>query len=667
MRRGRRRPVRAAAPATRASSSSSRAATAAASPRPRPPCRTGWWGSWATTSSSPASPAGPPSVRDVRRLVLDWDDAVQGPGPVPRAEALLFAADRAQHVATVVEPALASGAVVVSDRYVDSSVAYQGARGDLAPDEVARLSRWATDGLRPDLTVVLDVDPEVARARLDSRAGRVRPTAWSRPGSEFHVEVRGPRSCGLARAGRPPLPGRGRRACRRRTCWTWSWRRLRRMLPLSARQHGSGGQRLAADERARTRREAAAVAAAEAEEAERTRVREQLAQAERARRRLRVEQAAAQAALRREREEQARAERHDSDTAVIPVVPSRTALPTRRTDSRRSGGRRGGASSGQDTDALGSEQYGAQQYGADSGTGPSSTRTSSTGPSSTGTSSTGTSSTGTSSTGTSSTGTSSTGPSSTGPSSTGTSSTTPSSTGRPSSTAPTRSAASSTARSSTARSSTAATSTQATSTAGEQYGTDQYGTTEQYDDQYADQLAGDDDRGDLADELYDDEGEDGAPHPAASSCPTTPGPAHRAGGACVGAGRVSVWDAVVGQERAVGRPAAGGAASARTARAWRTPGWSPVRPGPAARWRPGRSPRPCSARTAGAAAATTAARRSPAPTRTSRCWPPTRCSCARTSWSTSSGGPRSPRRAAAGSSWWSRTPTGCGTSRPTCC
>ena len=81
------------------------------------------------------------------------------PGLSPRAEALLFAADRAEHVATVVRPALARGHVVVSDRYVDSSVAYQGAGRELAGGEVGRLSRWATDGLQPHLTVLLDLPP----------------------------------------------------------------------------------------------------------------------------------------------------------------------------------------------------------------------------------------------------------------------------------------------------------------------------------------------------------------------------------------------------------------------------------------------------------------------------------------------------------------------------
>ncbi len=87
---------------------------------------------------------------------------------VPRAEALLYAADRAQHVATVVRPALDRGEVVVQDRYLDSSVAYQGAGRVLDPDQVRSLSLWAADGALPDLTVLLDLDPEAARARLDA-------------------------------------------------------------------------------------------------------------------------------------------------------------------------------------------------------------------------------------------------------------------------------------------------------------------------------------------------------------------------------------------------------------------------------------------------------------------------------------------------------------------
>ncbi|MFS0712422.1 dTMP kinase [Microbacterium sp. 2P01SA-2] len=86
----------------------------------------------------------------------------------PRAEALLYAADRAHHVATVVRPALDRGAVVVQDRYLDSSVAYQGAGRVLDAGEVRDLSLWAADGALPDITVLLDLDPAAARARLDA-------------------------------------------------------------------------------------------------------------------------------------------------------------------------------------------------------------------------------------------------------------------------------------------------------------------------------------------------------------------------------------------------------------------------------------------------------------------------------------------------------------------
>lgn len=86
----------------------------------------------------------------------------------PRAEALLYAADRAHHVASVVRPALERGDVVIQDRYLDSSVAYQGAGRVLDADEVRRLSLWATGDLLPDVTILLDLDHEAARARLDA-------------------------------------------------------------------------------------------------------------------------------------------------------------------------------------------------------------------------------------------------------------------------------------------------------------------------------------------------------------------------------------------------------------------------------------------------------------------------------------------------------------------
>jgi dTMP kinase len=86
----------------------------------------------------------------------------------PRAEALLFAADRAHHIATKVRPALERGEVVIQDRYIDSSVAFQGAGRVLDPAEVRRLSEWATEGLYPTLTVLLDLDPALARERIDA-------------------------------------------------------------------------------------------------------------------------------------------------------------------------------------------------------------------------------------------------------------------------------------------------------------------------------------------------------------------------------------------------------------------------------------------------------------------------------------------------------------------
>jgi dTMP kinase len=101
--------------------------------------------------------------------VLIRDIVLHHPGEIaPRAEALLYAADRAHHIETVVRPALERGEVVIQDRYLDSSVAYQGAGRVLGQTEVRDLSVWATGGLLPDLTVLLDLDPVLARGRLDA-------------------------------------------------------------------------------------------------------------------------------------------------------------------------------------------------------------------------------------------------------------------------------------------------------------------------------------------------------------------------------------------------------------------------------------------------------------------------------------------------------------------
>lgn len=115
----------------------------------------------------------------IRELLLHGDHVA------PRAEALLFAADRAHHVETVVRPALDRGAVVVQDRYLDSSVAYQGAGRDLAADDVRRLSLWATHDLRPDLTVLLDLPPQVGHERRAGVHDRL-----EREGLDFHERVR---------------------------------------------------------------------------------------------------------------------------------------------------------------------------------------------------------------------------------------------------------------------------------------------------------------------------------------------------------------------------------------------------------------------------------------------------------------------------------------------
>ena len=102
----------------------------------------------------------------------------------PRAESLLMAADRAQHVALVVEPALTSGRHVVTDRFAGSSIAYQGFGRGLPAGEVEHLSRWATAGCWPDLVVLLDVSPEVADARLQRALDRMESA-----GADFHRRV----------------------------------------------------------------------------------------------------------------------------------------------------------------------------------------------------------------------------------------------------------------------------------------------------------------------------------------------------------------------------------------------------------------------------------------------------------------------------------------------
>ncbi|MGH1523726.1 dTMP kinase [Leifsonia sp. L25] len=128
-------------------------------------------------------PGGTPAGVEIREIVLHHRGDI-----APRAEALLYAADRAHHIATVVRPALERGEVVVQDRYIDSSVAYQGAGRVLDADQVRDLSLWAAEGLLPDLTILLDLDETAARARLDT--SRTRYDRLEAERSEFHARVR---------------------------------------------------------------------------------------------------------------------------------------------------------------------------------------------------------------------------------------------------------------------------------------------------------------------------------------------------------------------------------------------------------------------------------------------------------------------------------------------
>ena len=125
-------------------------------------------------------PGGTELGTEIRRLVQNGPEDVDA-----RTEALLYAADRAYHVATVIRPALERGAVVLGDRYIDSSLAYQGAARSLGVDEIASLSAWATQGLYPFLTFLLDLPPEVgARRRTDA------PDRMERESMDFHERVR---------------------------------------------------------------------------------------------------------------------------------------------------------------------------------------------------------------------------------------------------------------------------------------------------------------------------------------------------------------------------------------------------------------------------------------------------------------------------------------------
>jgi dTMP kinase len=128
-------------------------------------------------------PGGTELGQEIRNLLLHRKGHV-----APRAEALLYAADRAHHVATKIRPALAAGQVVISDRYFDSSVAYQGAGRELSTQEVRQISLWAVENLLPQLTVLLDLDAVTARGRRDSTG--TEPDRLEREKIEFFEATR---------------------------------------------------------------------------------------------------------------------------------------------------------------------------------------------------------------------------------------------------------------------------------------------------------------------------------------------------------------------------------------------------------------------------------------------------------------------------------------------
>ncbi|WP_428935080.1 dTMP kinase [Streptomyces sp. ACT015] len=245
-------------------------------------------------------PGATPVGKRLRSILLDVSSA----GLSHRAEALLYAADRAEHVDTVVRPALERGAVVVSDRYVDSSVAYQGAGRDLSPTEIARINRWATNGLVPHLTVLLDVSPEIARERFTEAPDRLE----SEP-AEFHARVRsGFLTLAAAAPGRYLVVDAGQEA---EAVTTVVRHRLDQLLPLSAAEvEAQEEARRKAEEEARRKAEEEAARKAEEERQERER-QEQLAKLraeEEERKRRELEEAQRREAERQAEEARLRAE-----------------------------------------------------------------------------------------------------------------------------------------------------------------------------------------------------------------------------------------------------------------------------------------------------------------------------------------------------------------------
>ncbi|MEW2293673.1 dTMP kinase [Streptomyces sp. NPDC006743] len=272
-------------------------------------------------------PGATPVGKRLRSILLD----VSSQGLSHRAEALLYAADRAEHVDTVVRPALERGAVVITDRYIDSSVAYQGAGRDLSPTEIARISRWATNGLVPHLTVLLDVSPETARERFTEAPDRLE----SEP-AEFHARVRsGFLALAAADPGRYLVVDAGQEP---EAVTTVVRHRLDQMLPLSeAEVKAQEEARRKAEEEARRKAEEEARRKAEEERLERER-QEQLArlraeEEERKRRELEEAQrreAERQAEEARQRAEEARRRAEEERARLLAEEQARAEAEARR-------------------------------------------------------------------------------------------------------------------------------------------------------------------------------------------------------------------------------------------------------------------------------------------------------------------------------------------------
>ena len=131
-------------------------------------------------------PGGTPAAEQIRDTVLSREHE----GMNPQSEALLFAAARGDHVARVIRPAIARGDFVICDRFIDSSIAYQGYARALGPDRVRDLSMWATGGLLPDLTIVLTLDPEVSMKRvINPDRMEAEPMQYHRDVAEAFIEI----------------------------------------------------------------------------------------------------------------------------------------------------------------------------------------------------------------------------------------------------------------------------------------------------------------------------------------------------------------------------------------------------------------------------------------------------------------------------------------------